>query len=155
MRKIDYLLEQYGTSHQNSTNKLIHWVCIPLIMLSLTGIIMQIPFPIKISGLNWAVLIYGIALIYYLRLSPVLFAGFVLIVAMLFLGATWISNQSAMQSVSPLMVFFLIFLLSWVGQFYGHHLEGKRPSFFQDLQFLLIGPAWLLHFIYRKLGIQY
>jgi uncharacterized membrane protein YGL010W len=38
----------------------------------------------------------------------------------------------------------LIFVVAWVGQFYGHHIEGKKPSFLKDLQFLLIGPAWVL-----------
>jgi uncharacterized membrane protein YGL010W len=50
---------------------------------------------------------------------------------------------------------FIIFFLAWVGQFYGHKIEGKKPSFLKDLQFLLIGPAWLLHFIYKKIGINY
>jgi uncharacterized membrane protein YGL010W len=155
MRKIDQLLEQYGACHQNPINKLIHWVCVPLIMLSLTGMILQIPFPMDLPGLNWAVLIFAIALIYYLRLSPVLFAGFVLITAILILAADWISNQAAVFAISPLVIFISIFTISWIGQFYGHHIEGKKPSFLQDLQFLLIGPAWLLHFIYKKFGIRY
>ena len=49
----------------------------------------------------------------------------------------------------------MIFIVAWIGQFIGHKIEGKKPSFFQDLQFLLIGPAWLLSFIYDKLGIKY
>jgi len=53
------------------------------------------------------------------------------------------------------LVCLIVFVLAWVGQFYGHKVEGKKPSFLKDLQFLLIGPAWLLGFIYRKLGIPY
>jgi uncharacterized membrane protein YGL010W len=57
---------------------------------------------------------------------------------------------------SPLwMVSIIIFAVAWIGQFYGHKVEGKKPSFFKDLQFLLIGPAWLMHFIYKRLGIPY
>jgi len=52
-------------------------------------------------------------------------------------------------------IYVFIFLVAWVGQFYGHRIEGKKPSFLKDLQFLMIGPAWLLHFIYRKAGIRY
>lgn len=155
MRKIDQLLEQYGECHQNQTNKLIHWICVPLIMLSLTGLIIQIPFPFELPGLNWMVLLYAAALIYYLRLSTVLFAGFVVIVALLFLAATWMSSAATESSVSPTLLFLLIFALAWIGQFYGHHVEGKRPSFLTDLQFLLIGPAWLLHFVYKRFGIRY
>jgi uncharacterized membrane protein YGL010W len=46
-----------------------------------------------------------------------------------------------------------LFAAAWVGQFKGHQIEGKKPSFLKDLQFLLVGPAWLLHFVYRKAGL--
>ena len=49
----------------------------------------------------------------------------------------------------------LIFIISWILQFIGHKIEGKKPSFIKDIQFLLIGPAWLLGYIYRKQGIKY
>ena len=48
-----------------------------------------------------------------------------------------------------------VFVLAWVGQFIGHAIEGKRPSFFKDVQFLLIGPIWLLAELYRRAGIPY
>ena len=47
----------------------------------------------------------------------------------------------------------LIFIFACIGQFIGHKIEGQKPSFFEDIQFLLIGPAWLLSFIYKKLGV--
>src|SRR5690606_19838696 len=53
------------------------------------------------------------------------------------------------------IVCLIIFVLAWIGQFYGHKVEGKKPSFLKDIQFLLIGPAWLMHFIFKKLGIPY
>ena len=49
----------------------------------------------------------------------------------------------------------ILFCAAWVGQFIGHKIEGKKPSFLHDVVFLLIGPAWLMHFVYRKLGIRY
>jgi len=49
----------------------------------------------------------------------------------------------------------VIFVLAWIGQFIGHKIEGKKPSFFEDVKFLLIGPIWLLHFICKKIGIRY
>jgi uncharacterized membrane protein YGL010W len=49
----------------------------------------------------------------------------------------------------------VVFVVAWIGQFIGHAVEGKRPSFFKDVQFLMIGPLWLLGFVYRKLGIAY
>ena len=48
-----------------------------------------------------------------------------------------------------------LFVVGWIIQFVGHKIEGQKPSFFEDLQFLLIGPLWLLSDVYRRLGISY
>jgi uncharacterized membrane protein YGL010W len=48
-----------------------------------------------------------------------------------------------------------IFVVAWIGQFIGHHIEGKRPSFFKDVQFLMIGPLWLMAAAYRRAGLRY
>ena len=53
------------------------------------------------------------------------------------------------------LVCVVIFVLAWIVQFYGHKIEGAKPSFLEDLQFLMIGPAWLMSFIYKKLGVAY
>ena len=92
-----------------------------------------------------------LALGYYLRLSKTLALG-MLIISLLFAG---IIDFISLNSKPTLLYLYLgIFILAWVGQFIGHKIEGKKPSFFEDLQFLLIGPAWLLSFIYNKLGIR-
>jgi uncharacterized membrane protein YGL010W len=102
--------------------------------------------------INWGTLILVMVLLYYLRLSVSLFFGMLLLVSV-FVAITYWVDQS---QVAPLwLVSLIIFALAWVGQFYGHKVEGKKPSFFKDLQFLLIGPAWLMHFIYKKLKIPY
>jgi uncharacterized membrane protein YGL010W len=72
------------------------------------------------------------------------------------LAMLWLSAAIAANAPWPLwQVALAAFVLAWIGQFIGHLFEGKRPSFFQDLQFLLIGPAWLLSFVYRKLNLAY
>jgi uncharacterized membrane protein YGL010W len=53
------------------------------------------------------------------------------------------------------MVYFSVFIITWIFQFIGHTIEGQKPSFLKDLQFLLIGPIWLLGFILKKIGIKY
>ena len=158
MRKIDQLLSEYGESHQNATNKTIHWICVPLIFFSIVGLVWSIP-----SGLlktivydspwvNWATLSLSLALIYYMRLSFPLFLGMVFIVAIFTSLCYTLSQWNGL----PLWALSLaIFVAAWVGQFYGHKIEGKKPSFLKDLQFLLIGPAWLMHFIFKKMSIKY
>jgi uncharacterized membrane protein YGL010W len=159
MRKIDELLEEYGESHQNETNKAIHWICVPLIFFSVVGLIASIPSEIVQRFLgegnpyaNWAAVVMILVLIYYVSLSVPLSFGLFLFALLCLYVARLIGQFSG----APLwLVSIIIFVVAWIGQFYGHKVEGKKPSFFKDLQFLLIGPAWLMHFIYRKLGIPY
>ncbi len=159
MRKIDELLSEYGESHRDKTNKIIHWICVPLIFFSVVGLIASIPSEVVQRFLgrgnpyaNWAAIVLILVLIYYVSLSIALGIGMMLF-ALLCLYAARLITQSG---IGPLwLVSAIVFLVAWIGQFYGHKVEGKKPSFFKDLQFLLIGPAWLLHFIYRKLGIPY
>jgi uncharacterized membrane protein YGL010W len=155
MRSIHSWLDEYGESHQNKTNKTIHWVCVPSIMVSLIGLFWSIPVPAFMSDLspwaNWGVVFVLLAMVYYLLLSPALMLGMVFVGSgMLFI------NYNLAQIDFPLWaISLIIFATAWVGQFIGHKIEGKKPSFFKDLQFLLIGPMWLLSFIYKKVGIRY
>ena len=159
MRKIDQLLTEYGESHQNATNKAIHWICVPLIFFSVIGLIASIPSGMVQSVLgegnpyaNWATVVLVVAIAYYVSLSITLSVGMVLF-AMLCL---FIADIIVRLNMAPLWaVSLVVFVLAWIGQFYGHEVEGKKPSFLKDLQFLLIGPAWLMHFIYKKAGIPY
>ncbi|MFN8252734.1 MAG: Mpo1-like protein [Ferruginibacter sp.] len=153
MKSIQQWLSEYGESHQNETNKLIHWICVPAIFFCVTGLLFSIKLPWAISGIqvNVAMIVLIIVVIYYFSLSKTLWIGMVLFGLMCLYLCYTIERAGFMQ----LWLFCLIlFVLAWIGQFYGHNVEGKKPSFFKDIQFLLIGPAWLMSFIYRKMGIR-
>lgn len=156
--KLQPLLDEYGESHQNSTNKKIHWFCVPLIFWSIIALLYSIPngFLIDLIGdnffVNWAVIAMVPVLLYYLSLSVSITAGMFLFIA----GCLFVSEILLHNSFLPLWaIAAIVFALAWLGQFYGHKVEGKKPSFLKDIQFLLIGPAWLMHFIYRGLGIKF
>ena len=155
MRTVNQWLDEYGSSHQNETNKLIHWICVPAIFFSITGLLYSIKLPMYITGnlrLNIAMIVLLIAVIYYFILSASLGFG------MLLFGIVCLLLCESIETYVPLtlwLVCLVIFVLAWLGQFYGHKVEGKKPSFFKDLQFLLIGPMWLMSFIYGKAGIRY
>ena len=158
MRKIDLLLNEYGASHQNQTNTAIHWICVPVIFFSIAGLIASIPAePIqKLLGdkayINWAALMLVVVFFYYVSLSVTLSIGMLLFSLL----CLWFITLIIRADAAPLwLICLLIFVLAWIGQFYGHKVEGKKPSFLKDVQFLLIGPAWLMHFIYKRLGIPY
>ena len=156
MSKIDAYLDKYGESHKNATNKLIHWICVPAIMFSLFGLLYAIPFPVE-RGLftNWGAVAIVLAWIYYLRLSIPMFLGFLVIGSLLVWGNDALYHTLDNDAGRLALISLGIFVVAWIGQFIGHKIEGKKPSFLEDLQFLLIGPAWLLHFIYKKLGVNY
>ncbi len=157
MRKIDLLLSEYGESHRNVTNKMIHWICVPLIFFSVIGLIASIPSGLVQSILgenpyaNWATIVLVLAIAYYSTLSITLTIGMMLFSALCLYVARLIAETSTPLWAASLF----IFVVAWIGQFYGHKVEGKKPSFLKDLQFLMIGPVWLMHFIYKKLGIPY
>jgi len=156
MRKIDALLDEYGASHVNPINKAIHWICVPPIVWAVVAMLWSVPTPWQVGSgivpLNWAVIALVLAQIYYFRLSRRLGMGLMLYnLAML-----WLTAELETRSPWPLwQVALAVFVVAWIGQFIGHVLEGKRPSFFKDLQFLLIGPAWLMSFVYRKAGLAF
>ena len=155
MRSIDDWLSAYGESHTHRTNKRLHWICVPLIMLSIVGLLWAIPSPSFMAEMsplaNWATLFLLAVLAYYAVLSRSLTLGMIPVCAAMLAVSWWLDGLEV-----PLwLTCAVIFVLAWIGQFIGHVVEGKRPSFYQDLQFLLIGPLWLLSFVYRKLGIPY
>ncbi len=141
---------EYGESHQNPTNKLIHWICVPLILFSVLGLLWAIPVPSPIPYLNVATLVAGLALLFYFRLSPVLGLG-MLVVSVVVLALIEAIDHATGQIA---LVSIIVFVGAWIGQFYGHQVEGKKPSFFKDVQFLLIGPIWLMNFVLERLGIR-
>ncbi|MFI7927213.1 DUF962 domain-containing protein, partial [Acinetobacter baumannii] len=129
MKSIGEWFDEYSESHQNPINKKIHWVCVPAFLFSIIGIIAHF------SALLTALLVV-LTLIFYARLDLVLAAA----MAALLVVMAWLIY------VLPVGVGFYIalFVFAWIGQFYGHKVEGKKPSFFKDLQFLLIGPVWCM-----------
>jgi uncharacterized membrane protein YGL010W len=155
MRTVSDWLNEYGASHQNPTNELLHWICVPLIVLTVFGLLWSVPVPLLFSGIspwvNWATVAAFAALLYYLALSPALAAGLLIVFAVLLAITQWLATFPWPLWLTSVT----IFVVAWIGQFIGHAIEGKRPSFFKDLQFLLIGPLWLLAAAYRKVGLSY
>tara|TARA_Y100001936_G_C15629042_1_gene435579 strand:+ start:71 stop:523 length:453 start_codon:yes stop_codon:yes gene_type:complete len=148
-RDIHQWISDYGVSHQNPMNKKIHWICVPLIMFTLLGLLSLV----KIYNINLTHLIIIFALFFYLRLSISISVG-MFIISAIQLGIIFYM-ETLFLDLHLLYIYLLIFIIAWVGQFIGHKIEGQKPSFFEDIQFLLIGPAWIISFIYKKMGIKY
>lgn len=131
--KLSSLLSEYGSSHQNRMNQKIHKVCVPLILLSLLGLLSKIPGPNQWA--SYLVIVLGLA--YYSQFKNL--SVFKVILVQIFPMMLTIH----LLSDSSYLLWLSIFVAAWIGQFIGHKIEGKKPSFFQDLFFLLIGPVWV------------
>lgn len=159
MKSLQEWLDEYAESHTHPTNIIIHKICVPLIQLSLFMMLWKVPFlttlftytvPDFLS--NAAHLTALLALIFYARLSIKIALGIFLqflVMVLVILGL-----QSIFQ-VNLLLLGQMIFIVAWIMQFIGHKIEGKKPSFFKDLQFLLIGPLWVIVPLYRRFKIPY
>jgi uncharacterized membrane protein YGL010W len=140
-RRVDRLFGRYGESHGNPANKAIHWVCVPLITWSVLAALWVWSAVAAYAGIAFAVAFYA-------WLSPSLAIGMLAVFAVMVYPLTLLGTH-------VLAVAAVVFVVAWIGQFVGHMIEGKKPSFFEDVKFLLVGPAWLLGFIYRRAGIPY
>ena len=148
MRSVSSWLDEYGESHRNPTNELLHFICVPAIVLAIFGLLWAIPVPAPSPWINVATLVAALVLVYYALLSPALAGGMLLAFVLLAFAVRALAVLPwPLWATSA-----AIFVIAWIGQFVGHALEGKRPSFFKDVQFLLIGPLWLLAALYRRLG---
>ena len=140
-RNVDRLLERYGEFHRNRVNKAIHWVCVPLIVWSVLGELWSAS-PVA------AFVAVGAAMVFYLWLSLPLALGMLGVIALMVWPLTQLGSRALFVSIA-------VFVAAWIGQFIGHILEGRKPAFLDDVRSLLIGPAWLLADVYRRLGIAY
>lgn len=140
-RRVDTLFDRYGQSHRHPRNKAIHWVCVPLITWSLLALLWA-----------WspaaAYVLIGVAMAFYLTLSFPIAIGMLAVSAVMIYPLTQLGEATVPVALA-------VFVVAWIGQFAGHRIEGKRPSFFEDVRYLLVGPAWLLGMLYRRVGIAY
>ncbi|MCB1587348.1 MAG: DUF962 domain-containing protein [Xanthomonadales bacterium] len=140
IRQVDRLIGHYAESHRHPTNVAIHWLCVPIIVWCALALLWTIHPWLAVGA------VLG-ALVYYLRLS-LTFALTMAIYAGLCLASLTVVPHAGWIALA-------LFVITWALQFYGHHVEGKKPSFLEDLQYLLVGPIFLLAKLYRKLGIRY
>ncbi len=140
-RRIDVLLAHYAESHRDPRNEAIHCVAIPLIMVSLLGLLAAVH--------PWlAYAFVGASLVYYARLT---------VLALVVMAAASALGLAVVHALGDrvLWVSVAVFVAAWIGQFVGHKLEGRKPSFFEDLQYLWVGPLFVLGLGLRKFGLRW
>jgi|TARA_B100000767_G_scaffold252757_1_gene256779 uncharacterized membrane protein YGL010W len=153
MQSLQQLLDKYAESHQNKTNKRIHYFCVPAIFFSVIGLLMSIPSNLiqNLTGIsdslyaNWGVVALIPVFLFYIRLSLKMTFLILSFSILCILG-----NFQMKVFVELWQASVVLFVISWIIQFYGHKIEGKKPSFLDDIKFLMIGPAWILDDIFKS-----
>ncbi|MEO6927929.1 MAG: Mpo1-like protein [Casimicrobiaceae bacterium] len=141
MPSVNQWFDRYGESHRDPLNKALHWICVPAITWSVVAIAWWLSPYVALA-------LCAAALAFYASLSPAIALGMLAFVALVMASLAYLPVNLAWVAAS-------VFVVAWIGQFAGHAVEGRKPSFVDDLKFLLIGPAWLLGFVYRRLRIRY
>ncbi|MDB5972947.1 MAG: hypothetical protein JWQ90_5397 [Hydrocarboniphaga sp.] len=148
MKTVEQWLGEYSSSHRNLKNKTLHWICVPQIVFAVFLALKCIPLGSAL--VNAESVVIALSLAYYLRLSWRLTVGLALVYVPMYLVTVLLQQLAGPYTI---WIAAAIFIEAWIGQFIGHHYEGSRPSFFKDLQFLMIGPLWLMSFLYQKWDI--
>ena len=154
MRTVNDWFGSYSADHLHSTNRLLHWVCVPAILWAVIAGLWLIPVsPMFGRAGFWCGLVMVAAFAFYWRLSHALGAAMFIVFVVFGAITEWLYRELGPSHL--LMLAVGVFVVAWIGQFAGHVIEGRRPSFLTDLKYLLIGPAWLTSKIMRRLGIAY
>jgi uncharacterized membrane protein YGL010W len=152
MRSREQYMTEYAKSHQNPLNKIIHVFCVPAIFFATGGLLWCVPLGSFLPGvsadvaplINLATLVALPIIVFYALLGPRTLLTGLLWMAITFTGCVLIQRAEL-----PLVwICAAVWVTAWAGQFYGHYVEGAKPSFGDDLIFLLIGPL----FVQEKFG---
>ena len=153
-RDVDRWLGNYSEDHRHPTNIAIHWICVPAILWTVIALLWIVPVPAMIgrTGL-WAAAAMVAATAFYLRLSRPLAFG--MLAVFVIYGLVTEALYRLLGASTLMWLAIAVFVVAWIGQFIGHKIEGRKPSFLTDLAYLLIGPAWLVAKLMRRVGLSY
>ncbi len=151
MLSLKMYLDRSSESHQNPQNQLIHQFCVPLILTSILGVLWTLPTWSLIGNLNWSYVgILAMTSFYLLFVNGKVMLAHVINLLPFFLFINLAVYFSVQKWILPISIG--VFVVAWIFQFIGHKIEGKKPSFFTDLFYLLIGPLWVVEHWLRSLG---
>lgn len=146
MPNLSELMVEYQSSHENPINQKVHKICVPIIEWSLLGMLWTLPAIPIFGGVHGSTVLIVLAFVYYLT-----FRNWKVILLSA-LGLIPFFLSTLFPVVAQFSVYLTLFVVAWLGQFYGHHVEGKKPSFLKDIFFLLIGPLWVGERVLNKFG---
>ncbi|ASR42591.1 hypothetical protein BEN78_03485 [Xanthomonas citri pv. mangiferaeindicae] len=155
VRPIERWFAHYSADHRNAANQRIHVVAVPAILWSVVALLWCLPPGPFFRHGAWAALAMFGAWLFYQRASRPLGLGMLAVFIAMAAATAWLHRTLGTPGLLALGV--AVFVVAWIAQFVGHSrwFEARKPSFLTDLRYLLIGPAWVLAKLYRRLGWRY
>jgi len=156
MKTLEQHLSEYAKYHRDQRNIFTHYIGIPLIVFAFLSLLSRPAFEVTapVVGVllrSPALFVWVIGNVFYLKLdvklglTMVVLTGVLLYIAQpLAQSATWVW----------LSVSIGIFVGGWILQFVGHHFEGKKPAFVDDIMGLAIGPLFVVAELGFELGLR-
>jgi hypothetical protein len=155
MSESDGWLKRYEDTHQDVTYPTVYWAAVNMVVLGTVGIFWTLPIPdefFEISPLlNWGTAFLMASAVYYFIISVSLAIGMLPYV----LGVAGVQAWLMQSDFSPIRVSIGLLLAGIIGLFMGHRNKSSLRPVLQDLQLMMIGPAWLLSVLYRRIGIPF
>ena len=155
MSESDGWLKRYEDTHSDITYPVVYWASVPMVVLGTVGILWALPIPdefFEISPLlNWGTAFLMATTVYYFIISVSLAIGMLPFI----IGLAGVQMWLAQSDYSPLHVSIGLLAAGIIGLWMGHRSKSSLRPVLQDLQLMMIGPAWLLSVFYRRIGIPY
>ena len=155
MSESDNWLLRYEQNHSDLDNPWVYWAAVPMVVTGTVGVLWALPVPVEFYAisplLNWGSAFLMAAAIYYFIISLSIAIGMLPFLLGLATLQLWLtdSNYPAVGVSVGLAV------AGAVGLAMGRRGAGGIRAILEDLQLMMIGPAWLLSVIYRRFGIPY
>lgn len=155
MSESDNWLVRYEKGHTDLTNPVVYWAAVPMVVVGTTGLLWSLPAPIEFYEisplLNWGSAFLIATTVYYFIIS--LSIGIGMLPFMLGLASLHLWLASSGYPAFGVSVALLV--AGTVGLWLGRRHTGGLARVLQDLQMMMIGPAWLLSVMYRRFGIPH
>lgn len=155
MNETDGWLHRYEETHSDLTNPAVYWAAVPMVVLGTVGLLWSLPIPdafFEISPLmNWGTAFLMATAVYYFIISVSLAIGMLPFI----IGVAGINMWLDGSDFSLLRVSIGLLLAGIIGLWLGHRNQNSIRPVLDDLQFMMIGPAWLLSVLYKRIGIPF
>ena len=155
MTDADSWLLRYEQGHSNLKNPVVYWTSVPLVVVGFVGVLWYLPIPVEFFEispfLNWGSAFLMATTIYYFIISVSIAIGMLPFMLGLASLQIWLTGSA----LPALGVSVGLLASGSAGLWLGRRGAGGLGALLQDLQLMMIGPAWLLSVLYRRFGIPF